>query len=74
MAKRIGEKEIFKTKFFIIKDIDIQFSSGKKSTYQILVKADTSLMVPIDDQNNLILVREYFMRQINLCSDYLRAE
>lgn len=33
MAKRIGEKIIFQTKLFTVKDIDIEFNTGNKVTY-----------------------------------------
>lgn len=59
MPKRVGEKVIFQTKLFTLKDIDIEFDH-KKVTYQILEKADTSLMVPINEKGELVLVKEYF--------------
>lgn len=59
MAKRLGEKVIFRTKFFTLKDIDIKFGH-KKVTYQILEKDDTALLVPINQKNELVLVKEYF--------------
>lgn len=59
MVKRIGEKVIFKTKFFTIKDIDLDFN-GKKATYQIIEKRNSALIVPINERNELILIREYF--------------
>ncbi len=61
MVKRVGEREIFKTKFFSVKDVDLQLDSGRKVTYQILEKGDTSLIVPITHGNQLIFVREYFV-------------
>jgi ADP-ribose diphosphatase len=60
MIKRTGERVIFNKNLFKIKDIDIETDLGKKATYQIMEKADTALIVPIDSENNLILVREYF--------------
>ena len=60
MAKRTGEKVIFKTKLFTVKDIDIEFSSGKNVTYQIVEKRDTTLLVPIDKNGNVYFVKEYF--------------
>ncbi len=59
MAKRVGEKVIFKTKFFTIKDVDIQFGD-KLVTYQIMEKANSALLVPINQNNELILIKEYF--------------
>lgn len=59
MAKRVGERIIFKTKFFTIKDIDIQFEN-KKATYQILEKRDSALIVPINSKNELVLIKEFF--------------
>lgn len=60
MAKRIGEKEIFRTKLFVVKDIEIEFSSGNKATYQLIEKRDTALLVPITENNEVIFVKEYF--------------
>lgn len=59
MPKRVGEKVIFKTKLFTLKDIEIEFDH-KKVTYQILEKSDTALIVPINEKNELILVKEFF--------------
>lgn len=59
MPKKVGEKVIFQTKLFTIKDIEIEFDH-KKVTYQILEKANTVLIVPINEKNELVLVKEYF--------------
>ena len=42
MIKRIAEREIFKTKFFSIKDVDLQSTNGKKFTYQIIEKGESA--------------------------------
>ena len=60
MIKRLREKEIFKTKLFTIKDIDLQLENGNEVTYQIIEKADTALIVPINSNGELILVKEYY--------------
>lgn len=60
MKKRIGEKEIFKTKFITIKDIKIQLSNSKVKTYQIIDKGNTSLIVPLTSDGDLILIEEFF--------------
>ncbi|MBI2020412.1 ADP compounds hydrolase NudE [Candidatus Daviesbacteria bacterium] len=60
MIKRLRERELFKTKLFIIKDIDLQLENGQKVTYQIMEKSDTALIVPINSKGDLILVKEYF--------------
>ncbi len=60
MIKRLREKEIFKTKLFTIKDIDLQLENGNEVTYQIMEKADTALIVPINSNGELILVKEYY--------------
>lgn len=60
MKKRLNEKEIFKTKFFTIKDIDLKLSNGKVNKYQIIEKRDTSLIVPITLDGKLIYVEEFF--------------
>lgn len=60
MIKRTGEKVVFQTKLFTIKDIILQKENSDEVTYQIMEKADTALIVPIDKDNNLLLVKEYF--------------
>jgi len=59
MIKRIGEKEIFKTKFFTIKDVELETSKGR-ATYQIMEKRDTALIVPINEKNEVFFVKEFF--------------
>lgn len=60
MIKRISEKEIFKTKIFTIKELELELDTGRRVTRQILDKGDTSLIVPLTNYKELILVREYF--------------
>lgn len=60
MAKRLAEREIFKTKLFTIKDVDLEFDDGKNATYQILEKKDTAIIVPLDNEGNVIFIKEYF--------------
>lgn len=60
MAKRLGERVIFQTKLFTVKDIDIQFNTGQKVTYQIVEKKNTSMLVPLDKNNNVYFIKEYF--------------
>lgn len=60
MPKRLSENIIFQTKYFTIKDIDLQFSDDHQVTYQILEKGDSALLVPITTEGNIVFVREYF--------------
>lgn len=59
MIKRIGEREIFKTKLFIVKDIDLDSPKGNV-TYQIIEKQDTALIIPVTKELDVLFVREYF--------------
>ncbi len=60
MPKRISEKELFKTKIFTIKELELELDNGKRIKRQILDKGDTSLIVPLNILNELILIKEYF--------------
>lgn len=60
MVKRQNEKEIFKSKIFTIKELELELESGKRVTRQILEKGDSALIVPITNNKELILVKEYF--------------
>ncbi|MDE2025295.1 MAG: NUDIX domain-containing protein [Patescibacteria group bacterium] len=58
MIKRVGERVIFQTKLFTVKDIDLQAPKGNV-TFQIVEKKDTALIVPIIGED-VILIKEYF--------------
>ena len=60
MAKRIGEKVIFKTKLLTIKDVDIEYNSRKVATHQIIEKKGSAIIVPINENNEVLFIREYF--------------
>jgi|SRR3989344_4996855 len=60
MVKITGEREVFKTKMFSVKEIDIEFTNKKKATYSLVEKKDSALLVPITDDNKLVLIKEYF--------------
>lgn len=60
MAKVIKEREIFKTNIFSVKEIDLELKNKKKVTFSIVEKKDSSLIVPITADGQLILIKEYF--------------
>jgi len=60
MAKKISEREVFKTDIFSVKEINLEFKNKKKATYSIIEKKDSSLIVPVTEDGQLILIKEYF--------------
>lgn len=58
MVKRVGERVIFQTKLFTIKDIDLASPKGN-FTFQIFEKRDTAMIVPIVGED-IIFIKEYF--------------
>ena len=60
MAKKISEREVFKTDIFSIKEIGLELKNKKKVTYSIVEKKDSSLIVPITEDGQLIVIKEYF--------------
>ena len=60
MVKITDEREVFRTQIFSIKEIDLTFSDNQKRTYSLVEKKDSSLLVPINKDNELILIKEYF--------------
>lgn len=60
MIRKVGEKEIFRNRIFHIKELELLLDSGEKIYRQILDKGDSSLMVPINMYNELVLIKEYF--------------
>lgn len=60
MIKQLSKREIFKTKLFTIKDVDLEVSDGRRVTFQIVEKKDTALIVPIKKNGEIIFIKEYF--------------
>jgi len=58
MVKRVGERVIFRTKLFTLKDVDLMAPKGN-FTFQILEKRDTAMIVPIIGED-VVFIKEYF--------------
>jgi ADP-ribose diphosphatase len=72
MPKRIGERTIVKTKHFEIKEVDLEFSSSKRKTHEIVDSGMQGVtIVPINKDGTVFLVREYLTGageyQLGLC-------
>lgn len=60
MPKKIGERTIAKTKHFHIKEIELEFASGKRRTHEIVYNDVHGVtVVPLTKDGNILLVREY---------------
>ncbi len=59
MIKKLSEKEVFKSRIYRIKDIEL-VSGDKQVTYQIIEKVDGAIIVPVTEKGNLVVVNEYF--------------
>jgi ADP-ribose diphosphatase len=60
MVRKISEREVFKTDIFSVKEIELELRNKKKARYSIIEKKDSSLIVPITEDGQLILIKEYF--------------
>lgn len=59
MTKRISTKKIFQKGRFLLRDVNIKLESGKKVTFQFWDKADSAIIVPVLDNGDVILIKEY---------------
>lgn len=72
MPKRVGERTIATSRHLKIKEVDLEFPSGKRLTYEI-VDSDIQgvTVVPIKEDGTILFVREYFAGageyQLGLC-------
>lgn len=55
------KQQIAKTRLFKVEELDLVFSNGEKRTYERLVAGSNGavMIVPILDDNTLLLIREY---------------
>jgi ADP-ribose diphosphatase len=60
MVRIVAEREVFKTKFHSVKELDIEFTNKKKATYSVVEKRDSVLLVPVTKKKELVLIKEYF--------------
>ncbi len=60
MIKRIGEKEILKTKYMTVKDVELDSPKGK-AIYQIVEKGNTALIVPLTNNLEVVFIKEFFV-------------
>src|SRR3989344_9422899 len=72
MPKRLGERTIAKSKHFEIKEVDLEFSSGKRMTHEIVDNNMQGVtIVPLTEDGNILFVREYLTGaggyQLGLC-------
>ena len=60
MAKRLSEEIAYQTKYVTVKDVGFEFSDGKQKTIQVIERNDTALIVPLTQNNEVVLIREFF--------------
>jgi len=60
MAKHISKKIVYESPYFNIVDVEIEFTPNLTRHYEIIEKNDTSMIVPINAKDEVILIREYF--------------
>lgn len=59
MSKVLSKKMIFSSKAFDVNETDIELSSGKHVTYHYADLGESSMIVPVDSNNNVILIKEF---------------
>jgi len=75
MPKRLRERELFSSRIFTIKEIDLLLDNGKEVTYEISDKGHSVMVVPLIDDATILLVREYHAGineyQTGLCKGFI---
>lgn len=60
MIRKLNEKLVFQTKFFKIKDVLLENKDKKQVTYQIIEKKNSTLLVPLTSDNNILFIEEFY--------------
>ncbi len=60
MGRQTNKKIILEVKAFKVSEFDIEFSSGKKGTYNAVDLGDSAMIVPILPNGDVLLIKEYF--------------
>ena len=58
-VKILSEKKVFENKSLTIKDYDLEFEDGFKETWSLSESFDGTMVIPVDEDNNVYLLREY---------------
>lgn len=61
MSKVLNEKEIFSTKNFSVKEVEVELRNKKRASYPIVeFMKEVAIIVPITDDGKLVMIREYY--------------
>ncbi|HVZ11508.1 MAG TPA: NUDIX domain-containing protein [Patescibacteria group bacterium] len=60
MPKVISEKTVFSTKHLHVNETKVKLSSNEIATYHYLHLGESAMMVPINENGEVLLIREYF--------------
>ncbi|MBI3335687.1 MAG: ADP compounds hydrolase NudE [Candidatus Portnoybacteria bacterium] len=75
MPKRLGERILFESRIFCVKEVDLELSSGKRVSYEFLDWGNSVMAVPLVSRDTLLLVKEYHAAvgeyQLGLCKGAL---
>ena len=58
-ARRINREEVYKGKIFTVVQDEIEFENGKKAKWDLVMHNGACAIVPLTDQQEVILVRQY---------------
>jgi 8-oxo-dGTP pyrophosphatase MutT (NUDIX family) len=61
MAKVLSEKQVFKGTVFAVKELQAELPNGKRMKFNVVEKNDSAMIVPITDDGQLVLQKEYFV-------------
>ncbi len=61
MAKIVSEKQVFKGTVFTVKELIAELPNGKRMKFSVIDKNDTAMIVPVTDDGQLVMQKEYFV-------------
>jgi len=59
MPKITQQRTVFEGKRFKVKSYEVDFGQGKKATFEAIDRNNGALIVPLDDEGNIVLIKEY---------------
>ncbi len=59
MEKRVSSREVFRGRIVTVRVDEVEMSSGRQTTREVVVRPDTVSVLAIDDMEQVLLVRQY---------------
>ncbi len=60
MPTILSQKDLYTSRLFIVREVALRFANGNEANFEIIIKKNSAMIVPVTDDGDLVLIRDYF--------------